>query len=227
MFMLASALSNSRLGAKRPVLGRRWGVVCLGWMLCCAVQAQDLLVANLGDAKAAAMATTAITALVTSPNAVHSRPEIVALRGAIPTAPVRLRFWGFDVYDARLWTPPGFRYSLATQFPFALELQYLRRLEGGAIASRSLDEMRRLATLTDAQAQRWLLAMREVFPNVKEGDRITGVNVPGEGVEFWVNGQRAGDVKDPAFANLFFGIWLNERTSEPKLRAQLLQGMTP
>ena len=233
MFMLAPTLSNPRARAKRPVWGRRWGVAGLGLMLCCAVQAQALLLANLGDGKAAitptttAAAGTAGVATVTSPTVVHNRPEIAALRGATPTAPVRLRFWGFDVYDARLWTPPGFRHSQATQFPFALELQYLRRLEGGAIASRSLDEMRRLATLTDAQAQSWLLAMREVFPNVKEGDRITGVNVPGEGVVFWVNGQRAGDVKDPAFANLFFGIWLNERTSEPKLRAQLLQGMSP
>ena len=229
--MQAPTLSNPRACAKRPVLGRRWGVACLGLMLCCAVQAQDLLLANLGDGRAAPVAATTIatgTTATTSPNAVvHRRPEIAALRGVTPTPPVRLRFWGFDVYDARLWTSPSFRHSQATQFPFALELQYLRRLEGGAIASRSLDEMRRLATLTDAQAQGWLLAMREVFPDVKEGDRITGVNVPGEGVEFWVNGQRVGDVKDTAFANLFFGIWLNERTSEPKLRAQLLQGMTP
>jgi hypothetical protein len=26
---------------------------------------------------------------------------------------------------------------------------------------------------------------------------------------------------------LFFGIWLDERTSEPKMRAQLLQGLQP
>ena len=218
MPMLVPTLSHPRARAQWPVLGRRWAVVGLGLMLCGAVQAQELLMANLSEGK---------TAQVASANAVLSRSEIAALRGAMPTAPVRLRFWGFDVYDARLWTPQGFRYSQATQFPFALELQYLRRLEGGAIASRSLDEMRRLATVTDAQAQSWLLAMREVFPNVSEGDRITGINVPGEGVEFWVNGQRAGDVKDPAFAHLFFGIWLSERTSEPKLRAQLLQGMSP
>jgi Chalcone isomerase-like len=218
MPMLAPTLSKPGARPLWLVLGRRWGVAGLALMLCCAAQAQDLLLAHVSDGKAAQVA---------SPHTVLSRAEIAALRGAVPTAPVRLKFWGFDVYDARLWTPQGFRYSQATQFPFALELQYLRRLEGSAIASRSLDEMRRLATLTDAQAQSWLMAMREVFPNVREGDRITGINVPGEGVEFWVNGQRAGEVKDPAFAQLFFGIWLSERTSEPKLRAQLLQGMSP
>ena len=164
---------------------------------------------------------------VTSPNAAYSRPEVAGLGGVVPTAPVRLRVWGFEVYDARLWTPRGFRHSQAIQQAFALELQYLRKLEGAAIASRSIDEMRRVGSFSDAQAQAWLTAMREMFPNVSAGERITGINLPGEGVEFWVNGQRVGVVKDVNFARLFFGIWLDERTSEPKMRAQLLQGLQP
>jgi hypothetical protein len=106
-------------------------------------------------------------------------------------------------------------------------LQYLRKLEGTAIASRSIDEMRRVGSFSDAQAQSWLTAMRELFPDVRQGERITGLNLPGVGAEFWFNGQRVGVVKDPAFARLFFGIWLDERTSEPKMRAQLLQGLQP
>ncbi|PUE05884.1 hypothetical protein B9Z51_17915 [Limnohabitans sp. T6-5] len=175
-----------------------WGVVsCAGW-----VQAQN-----------------------TAPE--FSRPEVAAIRGAMPTAPVRLQVWGFEVYDARLWTTSGFRYSQYAQHPFALELQYLRRLDGTAIASRSIDEMRRVGTFTDAQAQGWLADLRAIFPNVGPNDRITGVNQPGQGAEFWVNGQRVGVVKDAVFARLFFGIWLDERTSEPKMRAQLLQGLLP
>jgi hypothetical protein len=164
---------------------------------------------------------------VTNSQDVVNRPEIAALKGGVPSALFRLRVWGFEVYDARLWTPQGFRYNQAAQWPFALELQYLRRLEGASIASRSLDEMRRVGSFTEAQAQSWLSAMREIFPNVSAGERITGVHLPGEGAEFWVNGQRAGVVKDPTFARLFFGIWLDERTSEPKMRAQLLQGLQP
>lgn len=167
------------------------------------------------------------SASVTSSDATYARPEMAALNGVVPTAPVRLRVWGFEVYDARLWTPRGFRLSQAAQFPFALELQYLRSLDGSAIASRSIDEMRRVGNFSDAQSQSWLAAMRELFPNVNKGERITGINLPGEGAEFWVNGQRVGAVKDVAFARLFFGIWLDERTSEPKMRAQLLQGLQP
>ena len=119
-----------------------------------------------------------ISTSVSSPNAAFSRPELAGLGGVVPTPPVRLRVWGFEVYDARLWTPRGFRYSQAMQQSFALELQYLRKLEGSAIASRSIDEMRRVGSFTDAQAQAWLTAMREIFPNVSAGERITGINLP-------------------------------------------------
>ena len=42
--------------------------------------------------------------------------------------------------------------------------------------------------------------MRELFPSVRAGERITGINWPGVGAEFWVNGRRAGAVNDPDFA---------------------------
>jgi hypothetical protein len=199
------------------------------WLRCCPCVFAWAMVSGVAQAQAPAntnMAEAQVNS-VANPNAQYSRPEVAALRGAVPTAPVRLRVWGFEVYDARLWTPHGFRHSQAAQHLFALELQYLRRLEGAAIASRSIDEMRRVGSFSDAQAQSWLAAMRELFPNVGAGERITGVNLPGEGAEFWVNGLRVGMVKDPAFARLFFGIWLDERTSEPKMRAQLLQGLQP
>jgi hypothetical protein len=203
---------NHPLQAIRACHRHTWGVQVLG----CA-----LLLGALA-AEVRAQSTT-----VASPNASYSRPEVLGLGGVVPTAPVRLRVWGFEVYDARLWTPVGFRHGAYAQFPFALELQYLRKLEGSAIASRSIDEMRRVGSFSDAQTQSWLAAMRELFPDVRQGERITGINLPGVGAEFWVNGQRAGVVKDPAFARLFFGIWLDERTSEPKMRAQLLQGLQP
>lgn len=203
---------NRPLSAWRVSRLHPWGVQVLG----CALLSGALW----GDLRAQSTS-------VDSPNAAYSRPEVAGLGGVVPSAPVRLRVWGFEVYDARLWTPVGFRHGPYTQFPFALELQYLRKLEGAAIASRSIDEMRRVGPFSDAQAQSWLAAMRELFPDVRQGERITGINLPGVGAEFWVNGQRAGVLKDPAFARLFFGVWLDERTSEPKMRAQLLQGLQP
>lgn len=152
-------------------------------------------------------------------------PELARLNGALPTAPVRMTFWGFELYDARLWTQQGFEPGRFGAHSFALELNYLRRLDGQAIARRSLDEMRRVGRFTDSQAQEWLARMRELFPDVRSGDRITGVHKAGEGAEFWFNGQRRGLVADPQFAELFFGIWLHPNTSAPDLRERLLAGL--
>ena len=144
------------------------------------------------------------------------------LPGAQPTEPVRMRVWGFEVYDAKLWTRPGFVPAQYARHPFALELQYLRSLKGDAIAQRSLDEMKRQGPISEAQGQSWLQAMRALFPDVQKGDRITGVHKPEQGAEFWVNDRLVGQVSDPQFAQLFFGIWLSPQTSAPDVRKALL-----
>lgn len=136
----------------------------------------------------------------------------------------RLTFWGFQVYDARLWAPPGFSAdNLATQ-TFALELAYLRGFENKAVAERSITEMRRTAPINEEQAKTWIAEMMRVLPNTRAGDRVTGVNRPGTGALFLLNGKPTGEIRDPEFARLFFGIWLSPKTSDPKLRSALLAG---
>ncbi|KPF51297.1 hypothetical protein IP87_09315 [beta proteobacterium AAP121] len=133
-----------------------------------------------------------------------------------------LRFLGLKVYDARLWAgvaAPGADWQAV---PFALELQYLRSLKGGAIAERSLKEMERQGEIGAVDGERWLGNMQQLFPDVKPGDRITGVNLPGVGARFFINGQLRGELREVAFARMFFGIWLSPRTSEPAMREQLL-----
>lgn len=136
----------------------------------------------------------------------------------------RLSVYGFQVYDSRLWVPPVFNTQDFSSQSFALELAYLRDFKSEAIVDRSIAEMRRFAALDDGQVNAWRTAMLRVIPNIKKGDRVLGVNRPGEGATFWVNGKRAGDVDDAEFARLFFGIWLSAKTSQPKMRTALLAG---
>ncbi len=139
----------------------------------------------------------------------------------------RLRFLGLDVYDASLWTAPGFKSSAFEEYPLVLELTYLRGLSGRAIAERSLKEMRRSAALQPEQEARWLAAMQKAFPDVRAGDKLVGLHTPGTGASFWLNGQERGAIDDAQFSRLFFGIWLAPTTSQPKLRAALLQRAAP
>ncbi len=145
-----------------------------------------------------------------------------ALPGATLQGQGRLRFLGLHVYDALLWTTRKLPDDEAQNHALALELRYARTLRGPLIAERSIEEMRRVGEFTEGDAQRWLEAMKRLFPDVHAGDRITGVHRPGEAAQFFVNGRAAGEVREARFAQLFFGIWLSPRTSQPALRAQLL-----
>lgn len=140
---------------------------------------------------------------------------------AVGSARFSVLFW--DVYDAVLLAPDG---KWASQPPYALSLTYLRDFDGKDIAARSVKEMRRQSGVTSTQLESWQKLMESVFPNVKRGDTLTGVYLRNGSARFFYNGQLAGDVTDPGFANHFFGIWLGEQTSEPEFRDKLLAGAT-
>jgi hypothetical protein len=136
----------------------------------------------------------------------------------------RLRFLGLRVYDALLWTPAGQRVTAADAGiqPLALEIRYQRTLQGQQIAERSLLEMKRQGELEEVVALRWLQSMKGLFPDVAEGSRITGLNLPREGARFFVDGRLKGTVAEPEFARRFFGIWLSPQSSDQRLRLSLL-----
>ena len=175
------------------------------------------------------MAATALSWCMAAP--CWSQPVAKDAHELIPAARAagngRLRFWGMDVYDARLSVAPGFRQVDFSAHAFALQLNYLRSFSGAAIAQRSLEEMRRMASIAPEQAAAWQDGLARVLPDVREGDRITGVNQPGRGPLFLLNGKALGEVGDARFSRLFFGIWLAPQTSEPALRAALLAGTQP
>ena len=151
------------------------------------------------------------------------------LRSVLPAARLagssRLSVLGFGVYDATLWVEPDFQASDYERHAFALELSYLRDFTNNDIARRSITEMQRQPGFPAAQREAWELALRSAFPDVRKGDRITGVHRPGTGAVFLTNGTLSGTIRDEGFSRLFFGIWLSAHTSEPRLREALLAGV--
>ena len=157
--------------------------------------------------------------------------QAAALAGAAANTPLSgahlagsgtLRFLGLEVYQAQLWVRPGFTPRTWANQPLALELRYARAFSADAIAKRSLEEMQRQQALTGAQTRHWQAQLAALLPDVAAGDRLAGLYEPGQGVRFLFNGQAHGQIDDPLFARLFFGIWLSPQSSEPTLRAALL-----
>ena len=134
-------------------------------------------------------------------------------------------YWGFDVYNASLWT------SEATIAPdqwtnqrIALELQYLRDFKGSDIAKRSIDEIQAQSALPKNKASIWLKTMEEIFPSVGKGQSLTGIFIPNAGAQFLLDNTVIGEIKDPELAKRFFDIWLAPQTSAPDLRKRLFAG---
>lgn len=132
----------------------------------------------------------------------------------------RFRKYLVNVYDGRLWTPAG-RYD--PQGLYALDLTYALAFKARDLAERSVQEMRRIGGVDADRLTRWGEVMRRAFPEIKAGDRLIGVNLPGRETRFYLNGKLFSTVPDPAFGPAFFGIWLDPRTSEPGFRRELLK----
>ncbi|WP_180700151.1 chalcone isomerase family protein [Pseudomonas crudilactis] len=129
--------------------------------------------------------------------------------------------FGFDVYNARLWSAAR---PLVDGQPFALELIYRRSISRDDLVKASVDEIKRLADgrVSPAQLAGWQIQMQQSFVDVQAGTRITGVYLPGQGARFFVGQQLQHEIDDPLFARAFFAIWLDPRTRSPELREQLL-----
>ncbi|MFN0163227.1 MAG: chalcone isomerase family protein [Burkholderiales bacterium] len=131
----------------------------------------------------------------------------------------RLTWLGFHAYDAALYAPQG---RFVADRPYALELTYARDFKGEVIAERSISEIRKLGKLSDADAMPWAALLRELFPDVRRGDRLTGIAGADSPARFYLNGRAIGTIADERLAQAFFAIWLDSRTSAPGLRKQLL-----
>jgi hypothetical protein len=178
-----------------------------------------------------------------------SKPLEVALPSALLTAhPADWRLIGhglltwsvFRLYHAYLYVPapspdasapdapstdataPDTSTSFDPDGDFVLMLRYLRNIPGEQIVSTSTEEIARLTDTPADELAAWTQAMRERFPDVAAGDRLTGWFRRGEGVRFFRGDTPAGDIDSPAFARAFAAIWLDPRTRSPALRANLL-----
>ena len=175
----------------------------------------------------AAIALTVLTALtcLAGPAALAASPHIEA---AVPQARVAgsglFTYFGLKIYTAELHVGPK---GYAPDAPFALELRYARNLKGQKIAEASAEQMEKIGAGTPAQRAAWLKKMAAMFPDVAEGNRITGVNVPGKGARFYLDGVAIGAIDEAEFARAFFGIWLDPATTAPDLRQALLRQAAP
>lgn len=161
-----------------------------------------------------------LAALLMSANTLKAAPpwenELGALQ-RVGTADYNYLLW--DVYQATLYSETG---SYEAASPCALQLEYERELTGVSIAKKSMELIRAQDVEDEMALSRWFSFMKETFPDVEDGTRLTGVLLEDQTSVFYLGEKEIGRILDPEFGKYFFGIWLAPNTSEPELRAQLL-----
>jgi Chalcone isomerase-like len=174
--------------------------------------AQD---ATATEKKATPFSSTSLPALVTS-----------EFNGLAARGNATMRFFGLKVYDVTLFSKAGAALAAkpyeANAHPFVLELIYDIGLKGAAISERSVQEMRKQGHKDDALLQKWQTQMTQVFPDIKSGDVLIGVAIPGKEARFYNRTKLIGTIADSEFVAAFFDIWLSPKSSEPKLREKLI-----
>jgi len=144
-----------------------------------------------------------------------------ALPDAKPVGQGELRWFGFKIYSAKLWSQ---RVPFESHAPFALELTYHRHISREHFVKTSSEEIQRLfeQRFTADKLHEWENLMSRAFPDVNEGDQLIGIFIPGQGCRFYDKNGLLAEINDPQFAEAFFSIWLDPRTKDTELRAQLL-----
>ena len=134
-----------------------------------------------------------------------------------------MRWLGFRLYTAQLWSAGP---RIGEREPFALVLNYHRRISREQLVDASIKEMQRVAdTPPDEQRLgRWRDYMMQAFRNVDEGDQLIGVYLPGSGCRFYQRDALLATIDDAELARAFFAIWLSPQARDPDLRRQLLGG---
>ena len=133
----------------------------------------------------------------------------------------RLTWWGLHVYDAAFY-----RLGSLSSPEFALDLRYQKSFSGKSIANRSVEEMKRIG-VSDDQAYLWGKELSSFLPNVESGQALTAIYVPKQGTSFYFEGKQIAQIPGAEFSKAFFGIWLDPKTSAPKLRTELLGQTCP
>lgn len=121
----------------------------------------------------------------------------------------RLKVWFWDVYDAELRTDTG-AYQDSEQR--ALQLSYLRNIDADDLVDTTAEEWQRLEIEATETHQQWLDELRNMWPDVREGDCITVVENDAGHAEFYGPEGRLGTIESAQFTDDFLAIWLSENS---------------
>lgn len=133
-----------------------------------------------------------------------------------------LKWLGRPIYAASLWTAQGDFTGYTTGEPVALSLWYQREFSRDALLRITGTAWRMLDSVPLERRERWLAELGSFWGDVRPGDNVTTVVMPGKATRFYDERGLMGQIDDPDFGPAFLSIWLDSRSVVADLRVKLL-----
>lgn len=127
-------------------------------------------------------------------------------------------FW--DIYQSQLQTSTGDFPVDAEKDSVLYEIQYLVDITQENLLESTVEQWQHVGISANVY-QKYITELSAIWPDISEGDTLA-LFVQADHSRFYFNGEYIGKIVESAFAADFLAIWLSEKTSEPKLRQQLL-----
>ena len=130
----------------------------------------------------------------------------------------QFRYLGFKVYDLQLFTPSGQNFDRNT--PFALAIEYDRKIRTEVLLKASIDE---LARVEGRRGDHLEIAdkLEVCYRDIRPGDRIVAAPNGANAMSFWVNGIRTCTLSHPGFRDRYMAIWMSDKSRDRELARRL------
>lgn len=130
-----------------------------------------------------------------------------------------LTWFGFEIYDASLWSSDGNFAGLGPELqqPVAFSLWYHRSFSRERLIDITLKGWREFNLATEAQQARWQAQLEKIWVDTSDGSNMTALVLPGKETRFYNAERLLGRIPDADFGPAFLGIWLDERTRGTRL----------
>ena len=129
-------------------------------------------------------------------------------------------FW--DIYNSSLYSKSGNYYHENSPEAILFKIEYLKDITSEDLLERTVEQWKHL-NISESQYTPYISRLKAIWPNISSGDSLTML-VEEEKSVFYFNNIKVGVIADKAFSKIFLDIWLSPKTSQVKLRAQLLKG---
>ncbi|WP_019620426.1 chalcone isomerase family protein [Amphritea japonica] len=155
--------------------------------------------------------------MIFAAGALHAKPEhLPVTMKTVGQAELKL-LW-FSLYTATLASPEGRFISVSG--PLLLTLKYKRKISRQNLLDETEKQWDRAGIDVDSYAP-WLLRLKEIWPDISQGDSLAFFQTAeGEG-RFYYNQQHIGTLSDRKFSKAFLNIWLSDNSYFPQLTKAL------